>query len=154
MSRGISHKPVSHSLKISIQMCEPQLCRCWSHTEYEVLVFLFRLCIRPDATHLRPHASHDPAPVYRGQNLSPSCKQADKDNLLDVGAARLLKKRHLTQGDLHYPWYRIRLTTTGIYWGLIWRHRVSVYISIKQSLCVWNRNARMPIKLVAVGEDL
>lgn len=88
MSHGISLKPVTHSLKISIQMCEPQLWRCWSHSEYEVLVFLFRLCIRPDATHLRPHASHDPAPVYRGQNPSPSCKQADKDNLIDVGAAQ------------------------------------------------------------------
>lgn len=74
--------------KISIQMCEPQLWRRRSHSEYEVLVFLFRLCIRPDATHLRPHASHDPAPVYRGQNPSPSCKQADKDNLIDVGAAQ------------------------------------------------------------------
>lgn len=95
MSHGISLKPVTHSLKISIQTCEPQLWRCRSHSEYEVLVFLFRLCIRPDATHLRPHASHDPAPVYRGQNLSPSCKQADKDNLIDVGAAQWKKRRHL-----------------------------------------------------------
>jgi len=97
-----------------IQMWEPQLWRCWSHSEYEVLVFLSRLCIRPDATHLRPHASHNPAPVYRGQNRSPSCKQADKDNLIDVGAAHWWKETSLTQPCLRYPCYRIRLTTTKI----------------------------------------
>lgn len=117
-------------------MWEPQLWRRWSHSEYEVLVFLSRLCIRPDATHLRPHASYDPAPIYRGQNLSPSCKQADKDNLIDVGAAHWWKRDVSDTTLPSLPFLQNQISHRKKYSAQAWSRRVSFYIHIKRLQCI------------------
>lgn len=98
MSRIISFKPVTHSLekKKPLSKCESLNCgsvevtanvKCWYFSPGCALGRMPRTFAHMPPTTQRPYT--------QGRNQSPSCKQADKDNLIDVGAAHWLKKRHL-----------------------------------------------------------